>query len=49
MKKIKIECGADTFNNKGIDEFAKKKQRIDLQINFDNSLSVDYTIFSQKQ
>ena len=29
-----VECGNDTFYNKMIDEFDKKKWRIDLYMNF---------------
>ena len=43
---MNIEHGDDTFV---INEFAKKKWRIDLQINFDNSLFVGFIIFSSNQ
>ena len=46
---MKVERGTDTFYYKVINEFAKKKQRIDLQINFNYSLFVDFIIFSRDQ
>ena len=48
---MKVERAADTFYNKKIDELAKKKTKnwIDLQINFNNSLFLDFIIFSRKE
>ena len=47
LKKMK-GCGAYNFYSQVIDEFAKKK-RIDLLTNFNNSLSLDFIIFSHNQ
>ena len=45
---MKTECGADNFYNNVINEFAKIKMKkwIDLLINFNNSLFVDFINFS---
>ena len=51
LKKMKVKFTVDTFHSRMIDEFEKKKQRIELilQINFNNSLFIDFIIFSRDQ
>ena len=49
FKKIKGECRDDTFYKQVINEFAKKKQRIELIYEFNNSLFEDFIFFSHNQ